>query len=161
MKKNMTSKEFIQKLKGILPEREYAENSKRAIFAVEQYPRWSFIGSLTESLGAGVAIVLAGAILVMVMGGFSSFGPFNLKSLDPAGLRAEAEAIDIQIRLSNLDYNAFTRVIAEKKAVSTSVLSSEEITVDNNVKLTTAIDETTSSSVESFGVDDILLELSK
>ncbi len=157
----MNSQEFIQKLKEILPGREYAENSKRVIFAVEQYPRWSFIGSLTESLGTGVAIVLAGAILIMVMGGFSSLSPFNLKSLDPAGLKAEAEAIDIQIRLSNLDYNAFARVISEKKEVSTLAISSEDKTVDSNVKLTAAIEETTSSSTENVGVDDILLELSK
>jgi len=154
----MTSKEFIQKLKEILPGREYAESSKRAIFAVEQYPKWSFMGSLTESLSTGVAIVLAGALLIMVMGGFSSLSPFNLKSLDPAGLKAEAEAIDIQIRLSNLDYNAFTRVISEKK--NSSSIAGDGVS-ESNVKLTAVIDETTSSSTEDVGVDSVLLELSK
>lgn len=158
----MNTQELIKKLKEILPGREYAENSKRTILAMEQYPRWSFIGSLTESLGAGVAIVLAGALLILVMGGFSSFNPFSLKSLDPAGLKAEAEAIDIQIRLSNLDYNAFTRVISEKKAVSTlSIISADDKTAENNLKLTAVIDETISSSTENVGVDDALLELSR
>lgn len=157
----MNSQEFIKKLKEILPGREYAENSKRAILAAEQYPKWSFIGSLTESLGTGMAIVLAGALLVLVMGGFSSLNPFSLKSLDPAGLKAEAEAIDIQIRLSNLDYNAFTRVISEKKAVSALSVVSDDKTAENNSKLTAVIDETTSSSTENVGVDDVLLELSK
>jgi hypothetical protein len=157
----MNSQEFINKLKEILPGREYAENSKRAILAAEQYPKWSFIGSLTESLGTGMAIVLAGALLVLVMGGFSSLNPFSLKSLDPAGLKAEAEAIDIQIRLSNLDYNAFTRVISEKKAVSTLSVISDDKTAENNSKLTAVIDETVSSSTENVGVDDVLLELSK
>lgn len=157
----MNSQEFIKKLKEILPGREYAENSKRTILAAEQYPKWSFIGSLTESLGTGMAIVLAGALLVLVMGGFSSLNPFSLKSLDPAGLKAEAEAIDIQIRLSNLDYNAFTRVISEKKAVSALSVVSDDKTAENNSKLTAVIDETTSSSTENVGVDDVLLELSK
>lgn len=161
MKINMNSQEFIKKLKEILPSREYADSSRRAILAAEQYPKWTFVGSLTESLSTGVAIVLAGALLVLVMGGFSSLNPFNLKSLDPAGLKAEAEAIDIQIRLSNLDYNAFTRVISEKKTVSALSIVSDKETMENNLKLSAAIDETTSSSTENIGVDEILLELSR
>lgn len=159
----MNSQEFIKKLKEILPGKEYAESSKRAILAVDQYPRWSFWGSLTESLSTGVAIVLAGALLVLVMGGFSSLNPFSLRSLDPAGLKAEAEAIDIQIRLSNLDYNDFTRVISGKKAITAfSIISTaDEKTAENNTSLTAVIDETVSSSTENVGVDDILQELSK
>lgn len=157
----MNSQEFIKKLKEILPSREYAENSKRTIFVAEQYPKWTFVGSLTESLSTGVAIVMAGTLLVLIMGGFSSLNPFSLKSLDPAGLKAEAEAIDIQIRLSSLDYNAFTRVISEKKAVSVSSVISDDKVAENNLKMTAVIDETTSSSTEEVGVDDVLLELSK
>lgn len=159
----MNSQEFIKKLKEILPGREYAENSKRAILAVDQYPRWSFWGSLTESLSTGAAIVMAGALLILVMGGFSSFNPFSLHSLDPVGLKAEAEAIDIQIRLSNLDYNDFTRVISGKKGISTASLIStaDEKTAENNTSLTAVIDETVSSSTENIGVDDVLKELSK
>lgn len=159
----MNSQEFIKKLKEILPGREYAENSKRAILAVDQYPQWSFWGSLTESLSTGVSIVLAGALLILIMGGFSSLNPFSLKSLDPVGLKAEAEAIDIQIRLSNLNYNDFTRVISGKKGISSGLVVStaDEKTAEGNTSLTAVIDDTVSSSTENVGVDDILKELSK
>ncbi len=159
----MNSQEFIKKLKEILPEREYAESSKRAILAVDQYPRWSFWGSLTESLSTGAAIVMVGALLILALGGFSSLNPFSLRSLDPVGLKAEAEAIDIQIRLSNLNYNDFTRVISEKKAITTaSIVSTEdEKTAENNTSLMAVIDETVSSSTKNIGVDDVLQELSK
>ena len=45
--------------------------------------------------------------MLLVLGGASFsqlLSPVKLASLDPAGIRAEAEAIDIQIQLSNLNY---------------------------------------------------------
>src|SRR5205085_1424677 len=45
--------------------------------------------------------------LFIVWGGFSqveTLAPFTLSSLDPTGLHAEADAIDMQIKLTDVNY---------------------------------------------------------
>lgn len=62
---------------------------------------------LSRSFQTSSAIVLTGILMLMALGGFSAwqfFSPVKLASLDPAGIRAEAQAIDIQIKLTDLNY---------------------------------------------------------
>jgi hypothetical protein len=80
------------------------------VLIAKERPRVSLVGIpgfLARSLEMGSAVVLTGLLLFLIVGGFSiwnTFSPFKLTSLDPTSLRAEAQAIDIQIRLTDIAY---------------------------------------------------------
>ena len=100
--------ELIKQLKSIEADAEYTARSRHAIMGgAQKAPRLTIFSYIGRALAEGSAIVLAGALLIVIMAGFSTWeflSPFELKSLDPVGLRAEAHAIDIQIQLTNLAY---------------------------------------------------------
>ena len=100
--------ELIKQLKAIEADAAYTARSRHAIVGgAQKAPRLTIFSYIGRALAEGSAIALAGALLIVIMAGFSTWeflSPFELKSLDPAGLRAEAHAIDIQIQLTNLAY---------------------------------------------------------
>lgn len=56
----------------------------------------------------GASVALAGALILMIFGGFSAwklFSPLQLRNLDASGIKAEAQALDIQIQLTKLSYD--------------------------------------------------------
>ena len=64
---------------------------------------------LRQSFQYGSSIVATTAVVLLLLGGFSVlriFSPLSkLSSLDAAALQAEAQAIDMQIQLTNLSYS--------------------------------------------------------
>lgn len=98
----------LKELKNISPDPGYTRRSRSLIVEapITQKPLspWRFV---VASFQSGSAIVLTAVLLLIIIGGFSAWkliSPFRLDSLDPASLRAEAEAVDIQIELTNLAY---------------------------------------------------------
>lgn len=101
----------LKQLKKILPSREYAARSRAFILGVAQEalrPRltvWQFV---MQNLQIGSAIALTGLLLLLGFGGFSAWkflSPLGVASLDPANLRAEAEAVrDFQVALNSIQY---------------------------------------------------------
>lgn len=64
-------------------------------------------GVILKNLELGASLALAGLLIFMIVGGFSAwkiFAPLQVANLDQATLRAEAQAIDIQIKLASLNY---------------------------------------------------------
>jgi hypothetical protein len=60
-----------------------------------------------EVLQSGSALALASIVLIVILGGISFNGPRAVvvgTPLDPASITAEAQAIDIQVQLSGLEY---------------------------------------------------------
>lgn len=53
---------------------------------------------------ASMAFATLSLALLFVFAGTQFFANFHVASVDPRGLRAEAQAIDIQIQLTNLNY---------------------------------------------------------
>lgn len=100
---------LLKKLKEVSPDKAYTKRSRYAILetlpAAGRQTPWQM---LVHSLQFGSAVALAGVLLVLVLGGFSTWrflSPFGLASLDPGSLKAEAEAIEAQIHLANVTYN--------------------------------------------------------
>lgn len=110
----MDTEKLLQKIKMIAPDQDYTARSRMCILAeprVEQEaPAGRVFGVRQVIFGifnSGSAIVLTAALLLLVAGGFSFlkfFAPATTAFLDPAGLRAEAQAIDIQVQLADIVY---------------------------------------------------------
>lgn len=148
----MNSLEILKKLKEIAPERYYAERSRTQILATEQPRRLSPWRIFAESLEAGSAMVLAGALLVLILGGFSGINVLNIASLNPTSLKAEADAIDMQIQLTDLSYQSFARAVASKK---------EPIAAMSAFSLMSLEDSATTTTSTVVGIDDALRALSE
>ena len=104
--------ETLKQFKNIRPDRAYSDTSKRAIFAMN--PRepaasfWTARRTLLRVVETGLAVALTGFFILLLTGGFggSTFAPVQYTTIDPQGLRAEAQAIDMQIELANVAYNS-------------------------------------------------------
>lgn len=99
---------LLKRLTTIEPDRYFSEASRRAVLSrAPQEPKTiTFWAKYAFRLGSSVAVIAAA--LFLVVGGFSlarRFTPLGFSSLDPAGLRAEAQAIDIQVSLTDLNYS--------------------------------------------------------
>ena len=100
---------ILKQLKRINPDPSFSARSRIELLA--QMPMrimrpsvWQLLG---ESMASAGALALVGILLLVAVGGFSAWNfltPLRIASLDPAGLTAEAEAIDIQIQLAGVGY---------------------------------------------------------
>lgn len=146
----MEDRDITQQLKtmrNITPEAGYTRRSRSLLVAapVTQKPlsTWRV---LVTSFQFGSATALTAVLLLVIIGGFSAWkliSPFRLGSLDPASLRAEAEAIDIQIELTNLAYPEASREAAAESTIMRT-LESQPFTAE------------ATSSPEVVGVDEAL-----
>ncbi len=114
----MKLSDLISEFKRIEPDPQFSEHSKRAVLATVQAPfavRERGITIFFRALEAGVALVLAGFFIIIATGGLSgtTLDPVHYAVIDPSGLQAEAQAIDIQIQLANLDYSVVTSTSAQ------------------------------------------------
>ena len=100
---------IFKQFKHIRPDPSYATRSRFLILG-DILPRASRVNAwqlLVQSIQTGGAVALVGVLLIVAVGGFSTWkflNPFRVASLDPAGLTAEAQAIDIQILLTDVEY---------------------------------------------------------
>ncbi|MEK7093882.1 MAG: hypothetical protein AAB903_00905, partial [Patescibacteria group bacterium] len=140
-------------LKNIEPDRNYADRSLSTIVMSPRNSKtswFSFTFFRVAEYGAAVAMV---GLLLFVMVGNSSlvslFSPIRSNSLNSGGLRAEAEAIDIQIKLLGLDYEessstlqtATTPAVLRKKAPRPAVTPSATETSTASTATTTPTPE--------------------
>ncbi len=106
----MNLDKIFKQLKNIEPENDYARGSRARILGSSRWsslPRRRPFQIILQALQSGSAIALAGVALLLVLGGLSLWRVLDLvglSGLDPAGLKAEAQAVDLQIQLSNLNY---------------------------------------------------------
>jgi len=154
--------ETLQKLKVIEPEKEYTLRSRGLIVGTgfERRPRTTW-EVFSQTLQFGASLALTGLLIFLILGGFSSWGvfsPLRLSSLDPSSLRVEAQAIDIQIQLTNLNY--------AEPAIKTSesTQSAQRIAPQKgkpNEKEQSSEKVSSSSPSEPISIDDALLKLSE
>src|ERR1700722_12827173 len=103
--------DILKQLKMIEPDATYAENSKRAILSSPVLEKSTgpfgvrrvVIHILETAFAAGLAVLF----IVFITGGFSGTGlspaaPFA--AVDPSTLKAEAQAVNMQIKLADLAY---------------------------------------------------------
>ena len=100
--------ETLQELKKIQPDQTFSENSRRMILISAQKNVFLTRRIFTIRCGRRI-VVMAGALIFIITGGLSTtdLTP-QFSSIDPAALRAEAQAIDTQINLLNVSYTETT-----------------------------------------------------
>ena len=141
--------EILKKLNKISADPVYSERAKSRILNTAQPRRISVWRVIFESVEVGSAIVLAGAFLVLILGGFSGLEMFNVTNLNPTSLKAEAEAIDAQIELANLNYQDFAQ---QKETTAALALPKAKLSIAS---------EASKATSTPLGIDDALKALSE
>lgn len=160
----------LKKLKTIKSNLDYAKRSRLAVLASAQSePRPSVFHSVfMSSLKYGSALVLTTVMFAIILGGLSlsRTGEELATGLDLRSLRAEAQAIDIQIRLSNLGYDEFQvnpdlMLLDDKSGPVFGNVDSDKSPKETSGK---GVDEAVSesnSSTESLTIEDVLEKLAQ
>jgi len=113
----------LKKLQHIEPDRLFTERSRAALFGVQK-SRGTW-GLILRNVELGASFALAGILIITIFGGFSTWrflSPFKLSNLDTTGLKAEAQAVDVQIELTNLNYDEIINTVNLESTESVSAL---------------------------------------
>jgi len=103
----MEVEKILKEFKRIEPRAEFSKISRATILATTRAPQKTWGQILWPSLRFSTGALITGFVIVVIVGAFSLTGINSrvpLASLDPITLKAEAEAIDIQIQLTALGY---------------------------------------------------------
>jgi len=152
--------ELLKQLNKIKPNKNYVLMSKEKILKhKEQNEAFEIKASLNPSrlilrLGYSFAITFSAFIIIFgVILFFKSFTP-KLEALNPQTIKAEADAIDFQIQLSKIIYNA-----KENNSKNTLL---KKITATNTEKSKTIIEaNSTETPTNPVSIEDVLDILSK
>ena len=159
----------LKQLKSIQPDQDFSRRSLHLILNAvpAQAQRQTLKDMLWKSLEFAGAVALAGLLIFLITGGSSSItSPFQVANFDSATLKAEAHAIDMQIQLTNLDYDLVTSPLA----TSSSGESTPSVMVPSNgapsIAPSVSAPQATSSvsgsaSTTPLSVDQALDQLSK
>ncbi|MDO8664060.1 MAG: hypothetical protein Q7K44_00690 [Candidatus Liptonbacteria bacterium] len=130
--------ELLKKLKNIKPDSDYSRKSRLVILShgstqltINKESRlpvfsFSFKQVATGVLRSGWAMALTAIFLFLTIGSFSVLkilSPATTAVVDLTGLKAEAQAIDAQIELTNVVYNASVGI--ENKTSTSSIILRE------------------------------------
>jgi hypothetical protein len=170
----MELEHILKQLRHIEPDEAYSLRSRSVLMATlpsDERPTFTAWQVITHSLQFGSAVAMAGMLLVLVLGGFSTWrflSPFRLTSLDPAGLRAEAQAVDVQLEMTKLNYTpapaaagiAPMAVAEPETPDQTEAKAPAKAQAQAEAKDLGLVAATTSTNDE-VGVDDMLSELAE
>lgn len=159
----------LKKLTSIESDADYARRSRQLILQSVREPKkkFSIAALLGSSLQFGVTVALTGILLLVVLGGLGIgefLSPFHLASLDPTNLRAEAQAIDIQIQLTDLNYHESLNSQSTPSTAAPTISSSITPASKDDVQKKAAelgISSVSPSSSESIGIDEALNRLAE
>jgi hypothetical protein len=163
--------ETLKQFKKIEPRADFSERSKREILLSPQGEPFvrRRIFSFLHVLETGVAVALAGLFILILTGSFSgtnSIAPIQYSVIDPAGLHAEAQAIDMQIQLADINYPQVTSTasgastVAAAAGVAVAFSKALEENASSSVATSTASAAATSTPSSTLSVDQALEELS-
>jgi len=146
----------LKKFKKIDPDPAYVRRSREMILSsIPEDPVLSPWRILVHSVQFGSAVTLAVVLLMLVLGGFSAWrflSPFKLSSLDPASLKAEAQAIDIQIQLTKINYEEAQKAAARK---------AEPAAVPAKAASAPAASDSQASTSQTSSIEDVLQQLAQ
>ncbi len=161
--------ELLKKIQGLKAHPEYVRSSRARILGTdsrwqaETLPRPSPWQVLLHGLQFGGAVTLASIFVILVIGGFSTWkflSPFRLASLDPVGLRAEAQAVDIQIQLTNIDYSEPAEGAATTPKIAADAHAARVAELAKNLGVNPPAGEPTSSN-SAVTIDEALDRLAE
>jgi hypothetical protein len=175
--KTMKLFDLLKQFKNIEPDAGYSQHSRTEILLTPQNARPALRGmfAFLHVVETGAAVVLAGFFILILTGSFAptkSISPIQYSVVDPQGLHAEAQAIDMQIQLADIEYPQVTSTATVGTAVpspavltkvfaaalgaqATSSVSTPAATTDGS---TSTASSTTSSTLS---VDQALQQLSR
>ncbi len=117
----MDSFESLKQLKKIEPDSKFSQESKLLILSS---PSRSFYGPLTvilRGMESSLAIALGSILLIILLGGISIFkflSPNQTASLNFNNIKAEAQEVNAQIKLANLNYTLTSLSASSSKKAS-------------------------------------------
>ena len=121
---------ILKQLKTIKPDADYAARVRASLTKLEPRPstslrvRKTLREVLRETIQSGSALALASLALIVILGGASFFDAGNHivlgTPLDPAHITAEAQAIDIEVQLSGLEYS-YQEAVSPAKPSETTI----------------------------------------
>ncbi|MCL5733408.1 MAG: hypothetical protein M1334_01945 [Patescibacteria group bacterium] len=104
----MDSLESLKKLKKIEPDLRFSRESKALILSSPIRPSYGPLNLIIRSMESSLAIALGGVLLLILLGGVSLFKfliPDQTANLNFNNIQAEAQEINTQIKLANLNYS--------------------------------------------------------
>jgi hypothetical protein len=122
----MKLSDILKQFKTIQPDADFSRRSRAQILLSPQTERRTMRGvfAFLHVIETGAAVALAGFFILILTGSFSptrSIAPIQYAVIDPAGLHAEAQAIDMQIQLADIVYPQVTSTAAATPAASAAL----------------------------------------
>ena len=163
--------DILKQFKNIEPDPAYKESAKRAILAQTPHEPWSARRTVLTFFETSIAVALAGFFVLVITGTFppaSYVAPAQFSVIDPATLRAEAQAVDMEIQLAQITYTeATTSAESTLQAATDSVPTSsaavlKALQAATSSSVAPAPSTTTSSTPSStLSIDAALRELTQ
>lgn len=172
--KAMKISDILKQFKNIEPNAQFSERSKREILLSPQTEPRTMRGvfAFLHALETGAVVALVGFFILILTGSFSptrSIAPIKYSVIDPQGLQAEAQAIDMQIQLEDIEYPQVTSTVSGSTVTSPAALT-KAFAVALSAQSTSSASTPASSEAEStstatttttLSVDQALQQLSK
>lgn len=172
----MKLSDILKPFKNIQPDADFSRRSRAEVLLSPQNERRTVRGIFVflHIIETGAAVALAGFFILVLTGSFSptnSIAPIQYAVIDPAGLHAEAQAIDMQIQLADVVYPQVTSTVTATPAASAALtkafaaalsatkLSSSTATATSSRETSTSSAPATSTS--PLSVDQALQQLTQ
>jgi hypothetical protein len=160
----MKLSDILKQFKNIQPDADYSRHSRAEILLTPRDERRTMRGvfSFLHLIETGAAVAFAVFFMLILVGSFSptsSVAPAQYAVIDPAGLHAEAQAIDMQIQLADIVYPQVTSSVATTPAASVA-LTKAFATVLGASKASSSVSAATSTTAASTSVPAVSTTLS-
>ena len=151
----------LKKFKNIKPDKNYAASSRSLILNAGREAKFNVWRLILRNVELGATFALAGILILLMLGGFSPWEnivPLQISNLDPSGLKAEANAIDIQIQLMNLNYGEALGAKSAESTLQSSVVAPRVNPPTQNESVSASGNASTSNAIS---IDEALQKLSE
>ena len=169
----MKLSDVFKQFKNIQPDADFSRRSRTEILLSPQNERRTMRGvfAFLHVIETGAAVALVGFFILILTGSFSptrSIAPIQYAVIDPAGLHAEAQAIDMQIQLADIVYPQVTSTAVATPAVSvaltkafSTVLGTSSSSAVAATSTAAASTSASTASTTSLSVDQALQQLTQ
>ena len=169
----MKLSDILKQFKNIQPDADFSRRSRTEILLSPQNERRTMRGvfAFLHVIETGAAVALVGFFILILTGSFSptrSIAPIQYAVIDPAGLHAEAQAIDMQIQLADIVYPQVTSTAVATPAVSVAltkafatVLGTSSSSAVAATSTAAASTSASTASTTSLSVDQALQQLTQ
>lgn len=154
---------LLKKFQHIKPHTAYTETSKSVILSTPRIEREpSAWVEMVRLFGTRPVWMTATAMMVIIVGVgvFLNLSPnATISGLDPVTLKAEADAIDIQIQLTNLTYNEPLRAGSSESTAPVATPLKKEVREQATSLGLTSASSTNTEAPNTITVDEALDKL--